>query len=318
MPPVQKLPPDVQHKARAIVVGALSEVTTSAKAVGEAVISAPREGGRLRRFGHGLRLPFTIARAVLASPTARRRYLRTVAVQGAITLAVGLLLAPSAEREEKFSFFSKLYATLLVVEWVVLALSRDFQNAIGREASLCAGVPPDDDEIRPKVRIDFKWLRKKLRDKIRGALVFAALAPLSWMLLEVPRLGRALSAALFVVWGIYWSGVFTASRTGRAWAEEKTASDPAFLRWWDRWTDKLPPVISWGPRIYGRIVRRFTRALFSPAGCFERSPWELLGLALGRTVRYVPVLNLATRPLFPVGAMQIVLAAERSREAEEK
>ncbi|MEP7125940.1 MAG: hypothetical protein ABJE95_33720 [Byssovorax sp.] len=311
-----------------------------ASAARAARFEPPPLGARLQRFGYGLALPFALARATLRDPRARRRYLRVVGVQLGITVGLGVLLTLlSSEAAHAFhpedhpnvhikiaaaaGLGSVLYATISGVEWAVIALSRDYHAAVARDAAMLTGLAPEDDEREPRVRVDFRWLRKRVRDRIRGAFVFASLLPFLGMVSWIPVIGPYLSGLLLTLWGVYWSGVFAAAKTSHGWRDEATAPDPVFLRSWDRVTRVLPGAVRWAPHTYGSILRRSTRSLFAPASRLEARPWELSGLSLARTLRHIPGLYLTMRPFFPVAAAHVLvahdraaLAATRAAEAE--
>jgi hypothetical protein len=317
------------------------EAPSAAELAAEARASAARAarfeppplGARLQRFGYGLALPFALARATLKDPAARRRYLRVIGVQLALTVGIGVgitLLSSEASRafrpEEHPNWhvkiaaaaglWSVLYATISGVEWVVIAVSRDYHAAVARDAALLTGLVPEDDERTPHLRIDFKWLRKRVRDKIRGTFVFISVLPILGMVSWIPVVGAFLSALLFTIWGVYWSGVFAAAKSAHGWRDEATAPDPVFLRGWDRVTGVLPGAVRWAPLTYGRIVRRSTRSLFAPASRLEARPWELTGLSLARTLRHIPGLYLTLRPFYGVAAAHVLVAHDRAALAE--
>ena len=304
-----------------------------ASATRAARFEPPPLGARLQRFGYGLALPFALARATLKEPAARRRYLRVVGVQLGLTVGIGVLLTLlSSEASRAFrpeahptwhvkiaaaaGLWSVLYATISGVEWVVIAVSRDYHAAVARDAARLTGLIPEDDDKAPHLRIDFKWLRKRVRDKIRGTFVFTSVLPLLGMVSWIPVVGAYLSALLLTIWGVYWSGVFAAAKSAQGWRDEATAPDPIFLRGWDRVTGVLPGAVRWAPLTYGRIVRRSTRSLFAPAARLESRPWELTGLSLARTLRHIPGLYLTMRPFYGVAAAHVLVAHDREAEAE--
>lgn len=327
----------VQVSARA----ARFEPPTAAALAAEARASATRAtrfelppvGARLQRFGYGLALPFALARATLKDPAARRRYLRVIGVQLGLTVGLGVLLTLlSSEASRAFGgedhptvhiqiaaaagLWSVLYATISAVEWAVIAVSHDYHAAVSRDAARLTGLVPEDDDRAPHLRIDFKWLRKRLRDKVRGTLVFASLLPFLGMVSWIPAVGPLLSGVLLTLWGVYWSGVFAAAKTAHGWRDEATAPDPFFLRRWDSVTGGLPGAVRWAPLTYGRIVRRSTRSLFAPASRLEARPWELTGLSLARALRHVPGLYLTMRPFYGVAAAHVLVAHDRAVAAE--
>jgi hypothetical protein len=304
-----------------------------ASAARAARFEPPPDGARLQRFGYGLALPFALARVTLADPAARRRYLRVIGVQFALTLGFGVLFTllsrevsgsvPDQDHPDVHiqiaaaaGLWSVLYATISGVEWVVIALSRDYHDRVSRDASLLTGLTPEEDEKTPRVRIDLKWMWKRLRDKARGFFVFASVVPLLGLISTIAGIGPYLSAALLTLWSVYWAGVFAASRTVHGWRDEDSAPDPIFLRGWERVTRRLPGAVRWAPKTYGHILRRSTRSLFAPASRLEARPWELTGLSLARTLRHVPGLYLALRPFYGVAAAHVLVAHDRVVEAE--
>jgi hypothetical protein len=332
----------LREQARSLLARAARfEPPTAAALAAEARASAARAarfeppplGARLQRFGYGLALPFALARATLRDPAARRRYLRVVGAQVGLTLGLGVLLTlMSSEAASAFDpedhpnvhikiaaaagLWSVLYAMISGVEWAVIAVSRDYHAAVARDAAILTGLAPEDDEKAPRLRIDFKWLRKRFRDKIRGTFVFASLVPFLGMVSWIPVIGPYLSAVLLTLWGVYWSGVFAAAKTAHGWKDEALAPDPIFLRGWDRVTGALPGAVRWAPLTYGRIVRRSTKSLFAPASRLEARPWELTGLSLARTLRHVPGLYLVMRPFYGVAAAHVLVAHDRAAAAE--
>lgn len=332
---------ELRGKARSLLEQAARfEPPTPAALAAEARASAgraarfepPPRDARLQRFGYGLALPFALARATLRDPAARRRYLRVASVQVALTLGLGVLITllwsdladdlREAHPNVHVRFvaaaglLSALYATISGVEWAAIALSRDYHDGVSRDASLLTGLDPEEEEKRPRVRVDFQWMRKRVRDKVRGALVFASVVPFLGVVSWIAGVGPYLSAALLTLWGVYWAGVFAASRTIHGWKDEARAPDPIFLRGLDRATRALPGAVSWAPATYGRVVRWSTRSLFAPAARLEALPWELTGLALARVLRHVPGLYAALRPFYSVAAAHMIVAHDRAAAAE--
>ncbi len=335
----------LREQARSLVVAVSArasrfEPPTPAEIAAEARASAARAsrfelpplGARLQRFGYGLSLPFALARATLKDPAARRRYLRIAGAQLGLTVGLGVLITLlSSEATRAFhpenhpnfhvkiaaaaGLWSVLYAAISGVEWAVIAVSRDYHAAVARDAAILTGLTPEDDAKTPHLRIDFKWLRKRVRDKIRGTFVFASVVPFLGMVSWIPGVGPYLSALLLTAWGVYWSGVFAAAKTAHGWKDEAAAPAPIFLRGLDRVTGVLPGAVRWAPLTYGRIVRRSTRSLFAPAARLEARPWELTGLSLARTIRHVPGLYLLMRPFYGVAAAHVIVAHDRAAEA---
>jgi hypothetical protein len=296
---------------------ALASITT----VRLARLDPPPHDARLQRFGYGLALPAALARIILADEALRRRYLQVVGVQFAVIFAVGLVVLRTSywtvplTFADQAAFWSSLYAILCVVEWVVFALSRDYHAALARDLCLLAGIPPEDAELTPAIRLDVRWVWRKLKARTRGALVFASVIPLASLFSQVGLPGRAAAAVLVAAWSVYWAGVFVTAKTAHGWTNEATAPQPFYLRTWNQASRPLPWVIRWIPATYGKIWAWLTHSLFAPASRFEASPYELTGLALARVVRYVPGVYLLFKPLFGVSAAHILLLQEQRQQA---
>ncbi len=192
-------------------------------------------------------------------------------------------------------------ALLSAVEAVAVFFTRTWDDWLSFHVSRLAGIRPEILEP-PRRRITFsvRWLFKKLRRKIRGYVVFASGIPLLALLQIVPVVGSWAFPAALTLWAWYWVGVFTASKSAHAWANDKQAAPPAMVRsyrerfargWW--W---------WPLRLYGRIWAWALRSVNAPAAAFERSPASYLGLALTRTVLSLPGLYLLSRPIVPVAS----------------
>lgn len=216
--------------------------------------------------------------------------------------------------------WTALLSALHLAQWIVIALSRDYHTALMREASLLTGLPPEDEPISPRVRINMQWLRRKLKQRWQGMLIFAAGGPVLWLLAKLLVWGgggllsewgsRGVHLALLSVWGAWWFVVFSAGKTSLAWGEKEPRA-PWFLRGWNWLTARAGPV---GPamRTYGSLWTRFTREVFSPAACVERQPWSLGGLAVARTVASIPLVKCFMRPLIPVAAAHLLTAGAAS------
>jgi len=317
----------------------LHTLTSHAREAAETVYAArlrpPADAGRLARFAYGLGLPLGVAGAVLRDPAARRRYLRICATQAAVVLGAGLLLAVSlhdvawssgyvhstargALRLELSAdeILASLYGALYAFEWVVLALSYEHHDAISRDAALLTGAPPEDPPLTPRVRVDPRWITKRVRRYLRGWIVFAAGLPALFLLTFLPIVGRYLYAVATSLWATYWLAVLVTAKSAEAWREEHTAGPPWFLRRWEHLTARIPGFRWWLPRLYGRVWRRSTTQVFSPAARFERSPWELAGLALARVLGGIPGFYFFVRPFMPVAAAHVLVAQNAGERAE--
>lgn len=298
--------------------GVLAAATTQAREAIEVVYAArlqpPASPTRAARVAFGAGLPLAILATVLAEPAARRRYLRVCGVQAAVTLLAGVLFFVNVGWTGRgLAFWSSLYATLVAFEWIVIALSRQHHDAISRDAALLTGVPPEDPPLTPRVCVDLRWIGKRIKRHIRGMKVLLAGTIALTLLLAVPVLGQQLYAVATTLWAAYWLVVLVTAKSAHAWREEGTAPAPWFVRAWDRLTTSVPGFRWWLPRAYGRFLRGFTASMFSPAARWERSPWELCGVALMRVLGGLPGMYMFLRPLIPVASQHLLIAQDRQQ-----
>jgi hypothetical protein len=207
------------------------------------------------------------------------------------------------------SFWSEVVATLTVVEWIVIALSREYHDALSKTASELTAVPPEELPYRPSIRLNLRWLWKKAKRRIRGALLVAAGAPALWPTLLLGGGAAWVQTAALGAFGVYWLLVFTVGKTEHAW---NCPSPPA--PWFVRLAERAAAhrvlrfwIWSW----YARLLRRGSAPLFSPAAHFERAPCEVAGLGLARAITRLPILYTFFRPLIPVAATHIVVGPGR-------
>ncbi|MDY7225506.1 hypothetical protein [Hyalangium rubrum] len=216
--------------------------------------------------------------------------------------------------QERLGFFARqlqlwaaLFATMQIVQWVVIALSRDYHDAISRDASLLTAVEPEDEPLTPRVRLDVTWMQKKVSRRIRGFVVFAAGLPVL-LLLAAPLCSVQNLLAVFIpVWSAYWLVVFTAGKSARAW-ESTSGRPPWFLRAWTWLTTRMPGFRWETLQGYGRFWERRTLSVFSPAIEVEKQPWAFAGLALVRALAMLPLVKCFLRPLIPVAAAHLLVA----------
>ncbi|WP_148282363.1 hypothetical protein [Corallococcus coralloides] len=200
-----------------------------------------------------------------------------------------------------WEFWALFFGSLSAVQWIVVALSRDYHTVISREASLATGVPPEDPEITPSVRLNVPWLRAKLQRRWRAFLLFVMgmpailllCIPLCW----VPRSFTLLSGA----WGFWWLLVFTAAKSDRAWMAPVTRP-PWFVRVWSA----LPALHGWPLRNYVARLGRRAEDVAAPIAAVERQPWVFAGLALTRFVGSIPPFRCFTRPFIPVASAHLL------------
>ena len=203
------------------------------------------------------------------------------------------------------ALLAAIYASLATAQTVVLALSRDFHDVLSRELSLLVHVAPEDPPMRPKVRLDLPWVRRKAK---RRAWFFLGLMPgtaLIYLVTRVVPFPDKVFSVLTAVWAAYWWMVMTAGQSARAWSPPETTPRPWYLRGWFTMTERVffLRVFRWWGRIWERLARRF----YGPSERVEEQPLEFAGLGLSRAVLLIPVLKLLFRPVFPVCAAHLLV-----------
>jgi hypothetical protein len=194
-------------------------------------------------------------------------------------------------------------SSLVVVQTLVLALTRDFQDRLARDLALVAGLQPEDVPLRPRVRVDLKWLWRKGRRRLRGMLTVAqgviALAPL---LLIGAALGyEEVGSAVVSLVSAYWWLVFTAARSARAWVGEEDPTPATPVRTTTAIYGKIP-----GLKWFARASVWTTRSMAAPSRAIERDFAGFAGLGLARLVATVPVLRLGLRAAIIVAAGELL------------
>jgi hypothetical protein len=205
------------------------------------------------------------------------------------------------------ALLAALYASLGIAQIGVLAFSRDFHDALARDLSLLVHVAPEDPPMRPRIRLDLPWVRRKANRRAQFFLGFlpgqALISVLGWVL----PFHRVVVTGLTTLWAAYWWMVMTAGQSARAWTPPETTPRPWYLRGWFALTDRVF-LFRWGiPRAWGRLWERLTRRFYGPAERVEEQPLEFAGLALSRALLLVPVVKLLLRPLFPVCAAHLLV-----------
>jgi hypothetical protein len=199
---------------------------------------------------------------------------------------------------------------------VVIALSREFHDSISRDASLLTGLAPEDPEVRPRIHLDMKWVRKKFSRRVRAFTVFVVGLPVLYAISG--PFGTHVASVLISGWSAYWLVVFTAAKTAHAWRESETGP-PWFLRGWN-WLTTRVPGFRWSlPQRWGRFWENRTRSVYPPAAEMEKLPWAFAGLAVPRALSMIPLVKCFLRPLIPVAAAHLIVArriAEGASEAE--
>lgn len=199
------------------------------------------------------------------------------------------------------------YASLAIAQTVVLALSRDFHDVLSRDLSLHVHVAPEDPPMRPRIRLDVPWVRRKAS---RRAWTFLGFLPGTVLITIVGRLvppHRTLTTVLTALWVAYWWMVLTAGQSARAWTPPETTPRPWYLRAWFALTDRVF-LFRWGPfKWWGKIWERFARRFYGPSERVQEQPYEFAGLGFSRALLLVPVLKLLFRPIFSVAAARLLV-----------
>jgi hypothetical protein len=214
----------------------------------------------------------------------------------------------------KLEFWAALFAALQVAQWVVIALSRDFHDAISRDASLLTALEPEDGPMSPRIRLDLKWIRNKFSRRLRALMVFAAGVPLLYAISAPLPFGNELASVLISAWSAYWLVVFTTAKSAHAW-ENGEPRLPWFLRGWNWLTTRVPGFRWRLLQGYGRFWENRTRPVFSPAAETEKQPWAFAGLALARMLSMIPLVKCFLRPLIPVAAAHLLVARHAAERA---
>lgn len=322
-PPAEPRVTDETPVVRRVVQASIEHAKHGAFVLRAGVVEPPHDSVGAR-VGWGAGLPFAILRRVLADPEQRRVYLRTKLPQLAIVVGLTLLatwVSPPGRDAEIVSSGLKLqvhsaagrlvevisyvYGLMVAFEWIVIALSRQFDDQIGGAASDLVGVPRDDAPAPPRVRLDFGWLWRKGKRRLRGLRMILSGVPALMWLGVVPVVGSSLWGASITAWSFFWLTAFLAATTSSGWLEETTAGDPFFVRLADRIAARLPRALAWPFSIFARFSRWMSRSMRSPVAAVERAPASYLGLAACRTVIGLPGVYLFLRPFFPVAAARI-------------
>jgi hypothetical protein len=194
---------------------------------------------------------------------------------------------------------SALYGVLAVIESLLLGFTREHQHQIGRQLCLETGGTPEHDEAPPRVRLEWKWIRKKIRRRIRGTFILASGWVPVTLLAAVPVIGHWLSPAAGALWGFYWLGVFTLGSSHVTWTND-APGQPAFVRACR--AVRPVPLVGWAVGLYGRLWAWLTQDVRPACLTFERAPIEAMGLALARLLSGLPVISGFVRPVVPVAA----------------
>ncbi|WP_157231682.1 hypothetical protein [Hyalangium minutum] len=213
--------------------------------------------------------------------------------------------------DQEVQFWVTVFGIMQLVQWVVIALSRDYHDSISREASLRTALEPEDGPLTPRVRLDVPWMRKKVSRRIRAFVVFIVGMPVLYGLTAAFPIRHELMAVLVPAWSAYWLVVFTTARSAYAWKDAAPRA-PWFLRGW-RWLTTRVPGFRWGfLQRYGDFWTRRTREVFSPAAETEKQPWAFAGLTVVGMLSMLPLAKCFLRPLIPVAAGHLLVARQQA------
>ena len=203
------------------------------------------------------------------------------------------------------ALLAAIYASLGIAQTGVLALTRDFHDALSRDLSLLVNVAPEDPPMRPKVRLDLPWVRRKANRRAQFFMGFFPGTALLYLVTRIVPFQDKVFSVLTALWAAYWWMVMTAGQSARAWSPPETTPRPWYLRAWFTLTERifLLRVFRW----WGWVWERFARRFYGPSERVEEQPLEFAGLGLSRAVLLVPVLKLLFRPVFPVCAARLLV-----------
>lgn len=222
--------------------------------------------------------------------------------------------AEAAAKNEKkkrsaWKWLLAIVATISAATAVVIALSRRYDDWLNFGISALASIQPEDAERKkPKIAVDFKWLWKKLKERIRESVAFAAGMPMIALLQIVPHAGGVLFKIGTVLWGWYWLGVFTAAKSDHALVDAKTAPPPRIVRGLEsiaRMHWLFTPL-----RLYARLWAWLAKSFDAPAAIFERTPAPFLGLGLARALLSLPGLYVMSKSIIPVAAGRLIAESD--------
>ncbi|MBK7864458.1 MAG: hypothetical protein IPJ65_38810 [Archangiaceae bacterium] len=197
----------------------------------------------------------------------------------------------------------KAWTTVFTLQLLVVALTRDFYEGVERRLASQLGQPVERGPLRrPRIRLDWGWLKRRAQRRIWMFWPLLVVGLLSAPLAVIPLVGGKLTSALASVTTAWLFVVGTAAKTGRGWDDEFDR-DAAFIA--------VPLArLRWVPaRWFARLWRWSWKRLKRPAAAASSRPAELSGLALARLVGLVPLAGLLLRPLVPVAATELLRPA---------
>ncbi len=277
---------------------------------------------RLVRFLRGFLLPIGLLRSTLGDRERRRRWFAVAAIQTLVVVTIGGAIGfhATVDQMRSYPFFENgkltvdaggvgILVALAYVEWCVIALSRQHHDAIGRDASLAVGVPPEDPARVPRIALDFRWMINKGKRRWRAFKAWLGGVPPIALFAVLPWFGNVAFQVILAAWTIFWIACGTSAKTAYSWRSEgdSSAVEPFFLKSAGRFSEQVPLLRWWLPRLYLRLWRWMTQGLYPPMREVESRGYEFAGLALARVLLGFPVVYLFVRPFFPVAAADIIL-----------
>jgi hypothetical protein len=214
------------------------------------------------------------------------------------------------------AWLALVFSALVAGQWVTMALSREYQEPIARDLCAVADIEPEDPERTPRVRLDFKWLRKKGLQRARGLLPgFLVFTPVL-LVTKVLGVDDYVMPPLMFSWTAYWWCAFTAGRSARAWRDADAGVPPLPVRWWLERTHRTPGFRWFLPRWAGTFALWATRRDAAPAVALERAPWAFVGLGLARLVTSPPILRLVFRAPVDMAVAELLERTSSVRPTE--
>lgn len=356
-PPASAAAPTSEEVAPAYARRVLDEVRAGIALVRSGRFHAPAPQWRTRRVFYPLGVMVALWRAMWRDRALRTRYLRAMLPQVALVVVAGIawvffidgvdtsgfnfeatsegLTITNAAKDTERAALSlttilvSLYTTMSIIEWIIVAFTREHHDALSWEVSSAVGVPPEERIENPRVHLDVQWLVTKMKRRIQGGIILlvSAVPPAVAVTAIVMPLALSLAKALagvkgsnpvinllanvpsnlfITAFGAYWLGVFTLGKTAHAWRDE-IVDDPFYLRRMDALADRFPRLFGW-LHLYARVLRRALGLVRRPSWVVERAPWETAGLVLLRIVISLPAVYVLVRPLIPVTATVIIAA----------
>lgn len=268
----------------------------------------PRALPRARwdRVVYGLVQPALGARMLFSDGELLRAALIPAALLAAVCAVVALV-----GRDEPLRTFYTTFAVLAPLPSVLLAPHYARLAVLARRKF---GYAPAEPCIEP--------LRSMLGRAVKQTILIAiAIAPLGWLLREVPVAGDYLVKALAAVWGLHWIVVdaFDSARflrPGQTVADLEKHADHVRSPWYVRGLVRAAERTPIGKRLlakFARLLDRLSRPWREEIALVEDHPPLMLGFALTTAaVVALPVVNLLFRPIVIIGAAHVLGRLETS------